>query len=88
MARRAECHQAVEIEVRAPLGALDDVVEAGPLNLHFGFVSQNTIASFSYQRLTFDPCLPAPPTYARVRARGPKHGRAGLGARSAVEGDA
>ncbi len=26
VARRAECHQAVEIEVRAPLGALDDVV--------------------------------------------------------------
>jgi hypothetical protein len=29
MARRAERHQVVEIEVRAPLGALDDVVELG-----------------------------------------------------------
>jgi hypothetical protein len=27
MARRTERHQAVEIEVRAPLGALDDVVD-------------------------------------------------------------
>lgn len=27
MARRAERHQAVELEVRAPLGALDDVVD-------------------------------------------------------------
>jgi hypothetical protein len=27
MAGRAECDQAVEIEVRAPLGALDDVVD-------------------------------------------------------------
>jgi hypothetical protein len=27
MAGRAERHQAVEIEVRAPLGALDDVVD-------------------------------------------------------------
>ena len=27
MAPRTECHQAVEIEVRAPLGALDDVVD-------------------------------------------------------------
>ena len=27
VARRAECHQAVEIEVRGPLGALDDVVD-------------------------------------------------------------
>ena len=26
----AECHQAVEIEVRAPLGALDDVVDLEP----------------------------------------------------------
>ena len=32
MAGRPECDQAVEIEVRAPLGALDDVVdfEASP----------------------------------------------------------
>jgi hypothetical protein len=29
MARRAERHQVVEIKVRAPLGALDDVVELG-----------------------------------------------------------
>jgi hypothetical protein len=28
MARWAERHQAVEVEVRAPLGALDDVVGA------------------------------------------------------------
>jgi hypothetical protein len=34
MARRTERHQAVEIEVRASLGALDDVLEAGLLNLH------------------------------------------------------
>ena len=27
VARRTERHQAVEIEVRAPLGALDDVVD-------------------------------------------------------------
>jgi len=32
MARRAQRHQAVEVEVRAPLGVLDDVVdlEAAP----------------------------------------------------------
>jgi hypothetical protein len=27
MAPETECHQAVEVEVRAPLGALDDVVD-------------------------------------------------------------
>jgi hypothetical protein len=34
VARRTERHQAVQIEVRAALGALDDVVQAGLLNLH------------------------------------------------------
>ena len=39
MARGTERLQAVEVEVRAPWGTL-----------HFGFVSQNTIASFFYKR--------------------------------------
>jgi hypothetical protein len=48
MAWRAERHQPVEVEVRAPLGALDDVVDSGtPQRLlcpprsrdRFGFVS-------------------------------------------------
>jgi hypothetical protein len=34
MAGRTERHQPVEVEVRAPLGALDDVVAAGLLNLY------------------------------------------------------
>jgi hypothetical protein len=59
MAHGTQGDQLVQIEVGAPLGALDDVLEAEPSNLYFGFVSQNTIASFPDQRLTVDPCWPA-----------------------------
>jgi hypothetical protein len=59
MAHGTQGDQLVQIEVGPTLGPLDDALEAGPLNLHFGFVSQNTIASFPDQRLTVDPCWPA-----------------------------
>jgi len=71
MARRTERHQAVEIEVRAPLGALDDVrYRAGSLELspklimyQWLVVAWTTIRNLfcSFRFFTSRPAAPRPP---------------------------
>jgi len=63
VALRTEGHPAVDVLAAGPEPAYPAM-----LNLHFGFVSQNTIASFSYHRVTFDPCWPAMTNQSLLRA--------------------
>ena len=62
MARRAERHQPVEIEVRAPLGALDDVVDLEGAPAATGLAPP--AGASEHQAADRRPLGPAPRTFA------------------------